>query len=244
MAKRASTPARRLRIMVSSTVHDIAPLLEQIFGILESFDYEVWMSHMGTIPNYSGNHAWTDCLEAVKNCDLFLSIITPRYGSGVADGQHGITHQELELAMQRPIPRWVVAHERVKIARAVFRKLGKDSSAARGELFNILGFGAGEEYKKMVRRDSDIIDDFRVIDMYELATQHGIPIENRVGNWVQEFKQPDDVRRYVSAQFHDVARVRDNIARIASASPASGPTTTSTRTSTKGSTTKKSRPSK
>ncbi len=244
MAKHASASAQRLRIMVSSTVHDIAPLLEQIFGILESFDYEVWMSHMGTIPNYSGNHAWTDCLEAVKNCDLFLSIITPRYGSGVADGQLGITHQELEHAMQRPIPRWVVAHERVKIARAVFRKLGKDSSAARYELFNLLGFGSGDGYRQMVRKDSDIIDDFRVIDMYELAIQHGVPVENRVGNWVQEFKQPDDVRRYVSAQFHDVSRVQNNIARTVSAPRAITPATTSTRTSTKGSITKKSRPSK
>lgn len=244
MAKSASASNRRLRIMVSSTVHDIKPLLEQVFGILESFDYEVWMSHMGTIPNYSGNHAWTDCLEAVRNCDLFLSIISPRYGSGVIDGQLGITHQELELAMQRPIPRWVVAHERVKIARAVLRKLGTDSSIERQALFNKLGFDSSEAYQRMVRKDSEIIDDFRVIDMYELAIQHNIPVPSRVGNWVQEFKQSGDVIRYVSAQFHDVSRVRDNIIRIASATGTITGASVSIRTSTRGSTTKKSRPPK
>ena len=82
MAKKVE---KRLRIMVSSTVHGISSTLKQIYAQLEGYGYEVWMSDAGTIPNFFNHHPFTDCLEAVENCDLFFSLITPRYGSVVDD---------------------------------------------------------------------------------------------------------------------------------------------------------------
>jgi len=58
-------------------------LLDQVFGLLTSAGYEVWMSHKGTIPvdpDESGTSR--NCVAAVRNCDLFLGILTTRYGSG------------------------------------------------------------------------------------------------------------------------------------------------------------------
>jgi hypothetical protein len=215
MAKAIAVTERKLRIMVSSTVYGIEPLLEQVFGILESFEYEVWMSFMGTIPNFSRNHAFDDCLEAVKQCDVFFSIITPQYGSGVLDGNLGITHQELELAIQRRVPRWVMAHERVKLARSFFKKLGYHTTNQRDELLSWLGFDDADERKKMLKREANIIDDFRVIDMYDLASRQGIAnVDQRNGNWVQEFKRDDDVKRYVNAQFHDLVRIHQIIRQV------------------------------
>ena len=84
-----------LKIMVSSTVYGIEELLEQVFALLSGFGYEVRMSHKGTAPILPNQTAPESCLTAVGNCDLFLAIITPRYGSGEVDGQLSITHQEL-----------------------------------------------------------------------------------------------------------------------------------------------------
>ena len=88
-----------LKLMVSSSVYGIEDYLDQIFALLGQFGYEVWMSHKGTIPIYPNQTALESCLTAVENCDLFLSIITPRYGSGVVQDQLSITHQELLKAI-------------------------------------------------------------------------------------------------------------------------------------------------
>jgi hypothetical protein len=56
-------PPPKLKLMVSSAVYGQQAFLDQVFGILEGYGYEVWMSHKGTIrptPNAprSGT-AWT-----------------------------------------------------------------------------------------------------------------------------------------------------------------------------------------
>ncbi len=75
---------KQLTLMVSSTVYGIEELLEKIYATLTAFGYEVWMSHKGTLPVSSTRTAFENCLHGVEYCDLFLSLITPQYGSGVA----------------------------------------------------------------------------------------------------------------------------------------------------------------
>ena len=72
----------QLTIMVSSTVYGIEDLLDRIYALLVASGYRVWMSHKGTIFLASNRTAFENCLAAVANCDLFLGLITPRYGSG------------------------------------------------------------------------------------------------------------------------------------------------------------------
>ncbi len=201
----ARATAAKLKIMVSSTVHGIQPLLEQVYGQLDGYGYDVWMSAMGTIPNFSSNHAFEDCLKAVETCDLFFSLITPRYGSSVGD--LGITHQELARAIKKKTPRWVMVHDRVTLARSFFRKLGYRSTKDRKELMDWLGFDDVDEYKAMVKREASVIDDFRVIDMFDIASRQNIPASERQGNWVQPYRADEDVRRYVNAQFGDYAHI-------------------------------------
>ena len=201
--------------MVSSTVYGIEATLEQIYSILDSFGYEVWISDLGTIPNWFVNHPFDDCLEAVKSCDLFFSIITPRYGSGVVAGQLGITHQELEMAIKQKIPRWVMAHERVILARSFFKKLGKHSIQQRSDLLDSLGLLAPDEHKKMVRREEKVIEDFRLVDMYDIATRQATAsVMSRTGSWVQRYRTEEDIRRYVGAQFSDYQRIEGNLAAL------------------------------
>ncbi len=179
---------RKLIVMVSSTVYGIEELLERIYAILTRFGYEVWMSHKGTVPVISTKSTFDNCLHAVEQCDLFLSIVTTHYGSGKEDaGAISITHQELLKAIDLNKPRWILAHDQVVFARTLLTNLGYDNAKKRAEL----------KLKK-----NPVVDDLRVIDMYEAAIRHDVQFADREGNWVQKFVTADDAQLYASAQFY------------------------------------------
>ena len=198
---------KRLTIMVSSTVYGIEELLDQVYALLSGFGYEVWMSHKGTVPVYPNQTALASCILAVEKCDLFLSIITPRYGSGVLEGELSITHQELLKAVELNKPRWILAHDHVVFARTLLRKLGAKNQAQREAMLKTLGFADADSLKKMRKQEELVFDDFRVIDMYEAAIRQDLKVyDQRTGNWVQKYAEPDEVKLYATAQF---SRYRD-----------------------------------
>ncbi|WP_148193027.1 DUF4062 domain-containing protein [Pseudomonas syringae] len=178
---------KKLKIMVSSTVYGVEELLDRVYTLLTSFDYEVLMSHKGTIPVSSGQTAFENCLAAVQQCDLFPGIITPQYGSGVDTTGISITHQEMKLAIELKKPRWFLAHDRVVFARTLLRELGYKNQALRQTL--------------TLRPKATSITDLKVIDMYEDATMEQLPLSDRQGNWVQKFDRDDDAGLFVVAQF-------------------------------------------
>lgn len=178
----------KLIVMVSSTVYGIEELLDRVYAILTNFGYEVWMSHKGTVPVLPNGTAFENCLYAVRECDLFLGIITTQYGSGKEDKDTlSITHQELLKAIDLNKPRWILAHDHVVFSRTLLRNLGYKSSKDRSEL---------------VLAKNMVIDDLRVIDMYEAAIRHDIQLKDRKGNWVQKFVTDDDAQLFASAQFY------------------------------------------
>lgn len=90
----------RPTVMVSSTVYRYEEFLDQLFGVLNGYGYNVWMSYKGTLPVDSGKSNFDNCLQAVEDCDVFLGMITPFYGSGVAKGQPSIKNQEMCRAIE------------------------------------------------------------------------------------------------------------------------------------------------
>lgn len=179
---------KKLIVMVSSTVYGVEELLERIYAILTRFGYEVWMSHKGTVPVISTKSAFENCLHAVEQCDLFLNLITTHYGSGKEDAaSRSITHEELLYAIELNKPRWILAHDQVVFSRTLLSNVGYDSAEKRAEL--------------KVKRNP-VIDDLRVIDMYEAAIRHEVQVADRKGNWVQKFVTADDAQLYASAQFY------------------------------------------
>jgi len=181
--------------MVSSTVYGNETILNQIHAILESFGYEVWMSHAGTLPVDPGVSAFESCLNAVRECDMFLGMITSYYGSG-KDGpdSQSITHQELDEAIGLNKPRWILAHSDVVMARRLLIDLGYKDSDARKDL--------------ALKKGAVVIDDLKLIDMYEAATREDLKLKDRTGNWVQKYQTKDDILRYVNRQFANVERNR------------------------------------
>lgn len=191
---------KTLRIMVSSTVYGIDQTLEQIYARLSQYGFEVWMSYAGTVHVDSNKTAFENCIDAVRECDLFLGIITPEYGSGI-DGstELSITHLEMKEAMEMNKPRWMLVHESVPAMRAWLNDLGyRGHDGRKSFLSKVVGktnghhtlFDAGKRFF-----------DLRSIDMYEDAICNAKPMDERLGNWVQPFKTPYEANRFVTAQF-------------------------------------------
>lgn len=65
-----ATTRKKHTIMVSSTVYGIKELLDRIYTLLTAFDYDVWMSHKGTVPMFSYCSAFkTANREAAGNAE-------------------------------------------------------------------------------------------------------------------------------------------------------------------------------
>lgn len=182
----------KLVIMVSATVLDKKELLDQVFAILEGYGYEVWMSSKGTLPVHPGKSNLTTCLRAAETCDAFLGIISGRYGDA-PPGKWSITHQEIRRAIQRKKRRWFLVHHDVAIAWQLLRPFGVHNGTA----------PPGYRFEP-----SPILDDIRVLRLYEDALQMDVAADKRRGNWVQEYSTSEDALRFVQAQFDDAARIR------------------------------------
>jgi hypothetical protein len=166
--------------MVASTVYNFGDQLTQICGVLTGFGYQVWNSHLGTIPVHPGLSNLDNCITAVRNCDVFLGIIRPSYGSGIV-GPRSITHEEFREAVGLAKPRWFLVHRDVICTRLLLRRYM---------------FKRDRTRTKFKLKENPIIDDLRVIDLYNDAIQDDVfPVANRRGHWVQEFYRLPEVLR-------------------------------------------------
>ena len=104
----------RPKVMVSSTVYGWEPLLEKIQVALTTFGYDVVMSRAGSVRVPPGVKQFEACLQAVDDCDFFLSIIFPRYGSGRVAGEPSI---HASGACQSRHPRQTAFHRRTRECR-------------------------------------------------------------------------------------------------------------------------------
>ena len=172
-------------VMVSSSVYGQEELLDRIYGILSNFGFEVWMSHKGTIPTNSNETTLESCLRAVRNCDFFLGIISPNYGSSINDGL-SITHLEFQEAIKLKKPRCFLVHDRVVFARQLLRYLGYENSDKRAEL---------------TLKKNYTFTDLKLIDMYEEANEMVKLENNTFVKWVQSYDRDEDAIRFATAQF-------------------------------------------
>jgi Domain of unknown function (DUF4062) len=182
----------KLKLMVSSTVYGQQALLEQVFAVLEGYGYKVWMSHKGTIPTSPKRTAFSNCLDAVNNCDAFLGIITGSYGSGVGPNQRSITHREIVRAVSQKKMRWFLVHHDV-VSRQLLRQFRFDDKGAKTPF----------TFKKTA-----VLEDIRVLDTYEAAIRQSLPLSKRAGNWVQEYVNLSEALLFIEAQFREPSRIR------------------------------------
>jgi len=188
----AATGNTQSTIMVSSTVYGSEEMLDQVYAALLSFGYIVWMSRAGTIPVHPRKSNFQNCIWAVDNCDIFLGIITKHYGSGRQGTALSITHREMLRAIQRQKPAWFLVDHDVAIARQLLKQ------------FRFTKHRPPRNRKGFVFEPTAVLDDIRILEMYEAAMRNDIPMGRRTGNWVQEYIDTRDILRFLEAQFSDV----------------------------------------
>src|SRR6266851_5171519 len=69
------------RVFLSSTCYDLEDFRALIRAEIEKLGYEVWASESQDFPVHSGLHNHDNCLRNVEACDLYVLIISNRYGS-------------------------------------------------------------------------------------------------------------------------------------------------------------------
>jgi len=184
--------SRKLKLMVASTVYYFEDQIIQVCAVLSGYGYEVWNSHIGSIPLHAGRSNQQICVAAAKDCDVFLGFIRPFYGSGRI-GQYSITHEEFRAAIKRRKPRWFMAHRDVTFSR---------------QLLKPYMFKHNGDRTRFKLKENPVLDDLRVIDLYNDAIQNDVPVANRRGHWVQEFYRLPEVLTHIENQFKDVDRIR------------------------------------
>lgn len=180
--------------MVASSIYGYEDQLNQICATLTGYGYEVLNSHLKTVPVHPGKSNLENCLLAVKACDLFFGIVRPQYGSGIVS-DISITHEEMRKAIELKKPRWFVAHRDITIARQLLRQY--------------MFFKNGKPRSSFKYKRTNIIDDIRVIDLYNDTILNEVPPKERRGHWVDEYFRLDDILQCIETQFKDVNRIRE-----------------------------------
>jgi hypothetical protein len=186
-------PDAPIKIFVASSVYGFEDSLDQICATLGGFGYEVWNSHTHTIPINNRYSTEVNCIRAVEQCDCLFGIIREKYGTGVI-GERSITHSEIRTAINRNIPCWFAAKYEIKIAREVLKQYMYRSPQRRNRSFSY--------------RSTAIMDDIRIIDLYNEAIRDYVPLMQRTGNWVDEYRSLGDILKILDTQFGNVERIR------------------------------------
>jgi hypothetical protein len=188
-----------IKIMVASTVYNFQSDLNRIYNLLDGFGYDVLMSHKGTIPIDSSKSNAQTCTDAVEECDVFLGFIRPDYGTGVLEkGGLSITHMEFQKAMEREIPRFVLADYRVVFTRNLF----KDSFIIEDHTEKKIDFD-------LISFDNCRVMDTRCVKMYnEAIKDKERPASKRTGNWVQDYYDFDNIKMHIDSQFKYPDRIQ------------------------------------
>ncbi|MBP5388657.1 MAG: DUF4062 domain-containing protein [Prevotella sp.] len=206
-----------IKIFVSSTVYDFETQLTDVFAMLDSMGYEVYMSKKGTIPLDSTLNTFVNCVEAVEMCDVFLCFIRPLLGSGIYKGEEkSVTELEIDAAIACGMPRFVMADYRVEYAHKFLSMMHLEPESIPDV---IVKHKVEEGVKKEYRIPNNLIHP-HAVRMYRTAVRRSVrPESERTGNWVQpfhvvrEYCELNDIRTFIEAQFHNVERVRGLIAK-------------------------------
>lgn len=180
----------KYKIMVSSAVYGFESELNQICAVLDTLKYNVLCSHIGTIKVDPRLSNMENCLNAVRECDLFFGIIRPYCGTGNI-GDVNITFEEMKLAIELKKPYWFVVHHDVTFARKLCKKI--------------------EDFRPEMIRSNNFFE-YRSVEMYNMVIKDQEAITLRTGNWAQEFYRVDEILRYIQTQFQDIETINHIVA--------------------------------
>ena len=186
----------RIEIMIGSTVFGFEDQLNQICGLFEQLGYHPVCSHYRTMPTNPSKSNRENCLDAVGNCDVFFGIQRPFYGTGIITDR-SITHEEMRRAIELKKPRWFVAHRDIRVARVLLKQY--------------MYLDNGDVNPDFEYRPTKLLNDIRLIDLYNDTIQNDVPPPERIGHWTDEYFDVRDIVKVIHTQFDDVERINQII---------------------------------
>lgn len=177
-----------IKIMVASTIYNFEDNISTICAELSTMGYHVINSHIGSVKVNPHVSNLENCLNAVRECDVFLGIIRPYYGSGNIE-ELNITFEEIKLAMSLNKPYWFLVHRDVVFTRQLKKYLYFIDET-------------GNENSNVQIKKSNVFDE-RTLKIYDYVIKEGTPIATRTGNWAQEFYRLDEALIYIKSQYED-----------------------------------------
>ncbi|MBI4689529.1 MAG: DUF4062 domain-containing protein [Nitrospirae bacterium] len=93
------------KVFISSTCFDLKDLRSELANALKEWGYMPIWNESPDFPKKHGLHAHDTCIDAVKECDIYLLIIDKRYGGTYAGNKYpkediSITWYETKIALQ------------------------------------------------------------------------------------------------------------------------------------------------
>jgi len=101
-------------------------------------------------------------------------------------------------------PRWFIAHRDITVARQLLKQFMFDKNSDPNPTFNY--------------RPTKVMDDIRVINLYNDTILNNIPIDKRKGHWVDEYFRLSDILKYTETQFADTKRVIEIVKQMQTSS--------------------------
>ena len=189
-------------IMISSSVYHFEDQLLQIASYLRTLGYDVILSMDGSINVHPFKHNFTNCLEAVAECDLFVGIIRPYAGSGQVNGVC-ITYEEMKKARELHKPSWFVVSENVMQIREFLHVMRIKQKISRNK---ILSFFCNSNLQKIKVLDLFETTDKQKFDpmcleMVNFVIQPEVSFEERINNWCQNYRYVSDITHFLGEQF-------------------------------------------
>lgn len=159
------------QVFISSTAYDLGDVRAEVADALTQWGYEPIWNESPDFPKKAGCHSHDICLDAVKNCDIFLLIIDKRYGSEYEGADpvkknRSITQCEAELAMSERKPMLGYVRDTVWGELPIYKKNVED----------------GNKYSPVN------VEDIRVFEFIDLVNK------KKTDNWLERFHDPIDLK--------------------------------------------------
>jgi len=106
----------------------------------------------------------------------------------------------MRKAIELKKPRWFIAHRDISVARQLLKQY----------MFNQGGtINPDFQYRK-----NAVLDDIRVIQLYNDTILNNLPPQERVGHWVDEYFKLIDILTCIETQFKDKVRIKEIVEQM------------------------------
>jgi hypothetical protein len=91
----------RPRIFVSSTFYDLKQIRADVFRFITEMGYEPVLHERGKVPYGKEKSLEEYCYKEIEGCDILVSIVGGRFGSGSLQKPYSISQLELKTAFEQ-----------------------------------------------------------------------------------------------------------------------------------------------